>query len=1293
MDSINISQRENHPRKLASPLSVISFSWLIPLFLKGWKEDLDLEDLYKPLKDHSSNFLGEKLESLWKEHVLLCKIKNQNPRLLKVIWRMFGTSIILQGVLVFFVELILRLAQPFLLGGLIDSFSGSGSLTSMQTQLYAGGLIACIFFTSLLLHTYHMNVVHIGMKIRVAISSLIYRKVLRLNFSRDENMSTGKIVTLLSNDAMRFDYAITFLHDLWIGPLQVIVVYYFLWELIGYSSFVGLVPVIIFIHLHFCFGKTISNLRRKTVLKTDERINYASEVIKGINVIKMHALESLVSDFISLLRRKEINVFKKLSYVRGIMNSFPMFHTRLTTTLTILTYVLLGNFITSKKVFVLTSYLNILQASVATYFPEGISQMSEFFVSIKRIEEYLLSDEKSKEVGTYKPQIIESSNDKLFTNLIPHIRMVDVCAKWDSTQSENVLDGINMYLTPGKVYLLTGAVGAGKTAVFQAILGEIIITSGVIDIEGEISYTSQEPWIFPGSVRQNILFGSVFEKSKYNKVLRACALDMDLESLPLGDLTEIGGKGGIALSTGQKARINLARSVYKEASIYLLDDPLSAVDLNVGIFLYRHCIKGLLKDNVVILISHQLQYVDNDDNVILLENGKVKFQGPKWELEDLHLGFTKNSDSNVQNEQKNYPQERAESIKSSTSTMDRGNVGLSKNKNKNNLSLYQSYLKSGYGRCMLFVTIIMFTLPQVFGSFGDFWLSFWVNLEENHYFLNSTIKYDGGIPKPSRELCIIIFGSLVAATALASFIRSLIYYCACMKASLNLHDQMFKSVTRATINFFNETSAGSILTRFSKDFGIIDEQLPSALHDFLQISLMAVGIIVVVPTTDPWLLIPSAIAFFIFYLLRIIYISTSNNLRSLEGSTRSPIITHLTATLQGLITVRSSKVEKILTKEFDGHQDIHSSTWYVYLAINRGFALWLDLICVLYNAVITLIFVYIDKSASGANVGLAITQANGLTGILQWGVRQSAEVDNNMVSVKRILDYTNLEQEPPLRSTGVQVLAGWPQRGSIEFTNVSIRYGIHGPWVLKNINVSISPCQKVGIVGRTGAGKTSLIAALFRLADIEGMIKIDGVDTSLLGLHDFRSKITVITQEPFLFSGPLRKSLDPYDIYPDERLWAALEEVQLKEFVKDLTGGLNTQITEGGSNVSVGQRQLICLARAILNENKIVVLDESTSNIDYKTEALIQKTLKTKFSDCTVLTIAHRILTVMDSDLIIVMDSGTIVEMGHPLILLQNDEGFLYKLTEGNKELAEKMFNMAKKNYEENLVPMHDCTS
>ena len=464
-----------------------------------------------------------------------------------------------------------------------------------------------------------------------------------------------------------------------------------------------------------------------------------------------------------------------------------------------------------------------------------------------------------------------------------------------------------------------------------------------------------------------------------------------------------------------------------------------------------------------------------------------------------------------------------------------------------------------------------------------------------------------------------------------------------MRASMRLHDRMFRSISRATMRFFNTNTSGRVLNRFSKDMGAIDELLPIALIDCVQIGLALLGIIVVVGTANPWLMIPTLVIGIIFYYLRVIYLATSRSVKRLEGITRSPVFGHLNATLQGLATIRSFDAGEVLVSEFDHHQDLHSSAWYIFIASSRAFGFWLDIFCLIYIALVTLSFLVLGDSddpegTPGGNVGLAITQSIGLTGMFQWGMRQSAELENQMTSVERVLEYSNVESEPPLESTpDKKPRDTWPEEGRVEFKNVYMRYSPLDPPVLKNLNFVVLPHEKVGIVGRTGAGKSSLISALFRLSDLEGEIEIDGVKTSEIGLHDLREKISIIPQEPFLFSGTLRSNLDPFDSYEDARLWEALEEVELKEM------GLDAHINEGGSNLSVGQRQLVCLARAIIRNNPILVLDEATANVDPRTDGLIQKTIRRKFENRTVLTIAHRLNTVMDSDRILVMDAGSVV--------------------------------------------------
>ncbi|KYN17539.1 hypothetical protein ALC57_10161 [Trachymyrmex cornetzi] len=395
------------------------------------------------------------------------------------------------------------------------------------------------------------------------------------------------------------------------------------------------------------------------------------------------------------------------------------------------------------------------------------------------------------------------------------------------------------------------------------------------------------------------------------------------------------------------------------------------------------------------------------------------------------------------------------------------------------------------------------------------------------------------------------------------------------------------------MRFFNTNTSGRVLNRFSKDMGAVDEMLPAAFIDCLQIGIALLGIIIVVATANVWLLIPTVLIGIVFYYMRIFYLATNRSVKRLEGITRSPVFAHLSATLQGLSTIRAFGAEAILTKEFYNYQDIHSSAWYIFISTSRAFGFLLDVFCVLYITLVTLSFLVLDNysqgSMDGGFVGLAITQSIGLTGMFQWGMRQSAELENQMTSLERILEYNKVDSEPPLESApGKKPKSEWPQEGKIELKNVFLRYAPLEPPVLKNLN---------------------------------------------FGLHDLRSKISIIPQEPFLFSGSLRRNLDPFGSYMDEPLWWAFEEVELKEM------GLEAHINEDGSNLSVGQRQLVCLARAIVRNNPILVLDEATANVDPRTDELIQTTIRKKFEKCTVLTIAHRLNTIMDSDRILVMVS------------------------------------------------------
>ncbi|CAB3248424.1 unnamed protein product [Arctia plantaginis] len=1419
MESHKKKCRPPHPRATANPLSALTFAWTLPMFCGGIKKEMEEEDLYEPLAEHSSGPLGDKFARLWEEEVARAEGKRK-PSLLRVIVRAYAARCMLYGFVLLFMEcgiriqqprmlgsfigyfgqeeerflrdriLLLRrrmdlfnndsnhtqIAQPVFLGKLVEYYSPKTSLTTEQAYMYAIAVVLCSALNVFVVHPYMMAILHMGMKFRVACCSLIYRKSLRLSKTALGETTVGQVVNLLSNDVNRFDVAIIFLHYLWIGPLATVIITYFMWIEISWAAVVGVGVMLAFIPLQAYLGKRTSTLRLKTALRTDERVRLMNEILSGIQVIKMYTWEKPFADLVAKARKREIKQIRATSYIRGVLTSFIMFTTRICLFCSILAYVLDNNFISAKQVFVVTSFYNILRQTMTVFFPQGIAQVAEATISIKRLQNFMLYEDTSKpvpglaeiqtstkpksegkkkttEVIKEEPKFTDDStadnedievkeeepmvkgNGKANTNLAPlesgeeddqeiaarveedarGVRLKHATAKWISSHQENTLTDLSLTIKPGKIIAVIGPVGAGKSSLLHVLLRELPLISGSLHVGGTVSYASQEPWLFAGSVRQNILFGQAMDRPRYNTVVRRCALDRDFTLFPHGDKTIVGERG-VSLSGGQRARISLARAVYKRADIYLLDDPLSAVDAHVGRHLFESCLVGYLRNTTRILVTHQLQFLRDVDQIVILKNGSIAAAGnfdtlsasgldfakllAREEEEDkpatepsvtetdsesvLHGSFRKrqmsiHSVSSVDNLTATAP---PESGRVEAEARSAGAVGA---------AVYGAYLRAAGHPLAVLLMLLVATLAQVLGSSSDWWTSYWVTLEENNLstrvMYNLTSRFQNENFKDTdlnRYDCIYIYSGMVIALVVVSLLRSFMFFSMAMRASTRLHNNMFASITRAPMRFFHMNPSGRILNRFSKDMGSVDEVLPSALLDVLQIGLSLIGIVVVVGIVNYWLLLPTVAIGFVFYGLRIFYISSSRSIKRLEGVTRSPVFSHLNASLQGITTIRAFGAQEALIREFDNHQDLHSSAWYLFIASSRAFGFWLDLVCVIYIAVVTLSFLVLGNNEYGGNVGLAITQAMGLTGMFQWGMRQSTELENQMTSIERIQEYSNIESEPPLQSAPEKKPPpSWPEAGRLEFKHVYLYYTPSEPPVLNDLSFEVQPQEKVGIVGRTGAGKSSLINALFRLATIEGDIIIDGRETSQLGLHELRSQISIIPQEPVLFSGTMRHNLDPFDEYPDQVLWRALEEVELKEAVQELPAGLSSRMSEGGGNFSVGQRQLVCLARAIVRRNRLLVLDEATANVDPQTDALIQTTIRNKFAKCTVLTIAHRLHTVMDSDKVLVMDAGRMVEYDHPHNLLQKPEGVLRAMVDQTgRATAETLARVALQAYD-----------
>ncbi|KAK9297340.1 hypothetical protein QLX08_008913 [Tetragonisca angustula] len=1384
MDSSNLKQKPN-PRVKANFLSVLFWWWTLDLFKTGYRKILQTEDLYTPLKTDRSNVLGDRLERRWKIELENSKKRRTNPSLLRAIFRTFLGEYTVLALMQILNEFVIRLGTPILLGGLLRYFRKNTSETYETALLYAAGICIATAVNVISLNQTVFGAFHVGARIRVATCSVVYRKALRLSKTALGETAPGKIVNLVANDVNRFDLVSIFIHHMWSAPISALIIAYFLYNEAGYAGLIGIAAVFVVVPIQSYTGKLSSKFRLQTAIKTDERVRLMDEIISGVQVIKMYAWEKPFCALIETARKLELQVVTKSSYIRGIYMTFNLFTTRMALFCTLISMLLFDNELSADKVFVFSSYFNILAHTMSGMFVRGFAEIAECMVAVRRLQQFLVYEEfqdsahasnnftasingsinsvsKQTSNKTSKPDIpyiddeidgYENLDDSLETrrhnglvvvasdllmntaNIMGEkkgssvndetyaVKMCNLTAKWEPNQIENTLENVNVEIEKGKMYAIIGTVGAGKSSLLSAVLGEINVTGGHVRVNGSLSYAGQEAWVFGSTVRQNILFGQPYDRHRYQKVVKACSLQSDFKQFPQGDQTIVGERGS-SLSGGQKARINLARSLYRQADIYLLDDPLSAVDTHVSKHLFEECMRRYLAGKTRILATHQLQYVKNVDTIILVEQGKVTvfshFQDLLNQRPEYAELLAAESESPEDSSLEKSSMKRQFSTSSTRSRTPEASVGGTDDEEEDENSeklndglegtsrgvvkgpIFVKYFQTGANLCLSSLLLLLFVCTQFMASLNDYFVPILVSAEEMRHYYITEVKLNSTNDTSTENLdvssmynYIYVYTAIVVGLFCIGITRSLTFYKVCILCSQKLHDMAFSALIRTSMRFFDTNPSGRILNRFSKDIGAIDELLPKAILDAGQICMMMVGSLTVSCVVNPLFLIPIAFLGAVFYWIRKVFLKTSKNIKRMEGMTRSPVFTHLNATLNGLTTIRAYRAQDILKKEFDKLQDVHTSTFYMYIVASTAFGFSLDIFCFVFTSLVTFSFLLLEQSFSGGEVGLAITQVMAMTGMIQWGMRQNAEVANQMMAVERVLEYTQIVPEPNLRDRGefakktekqvalpANAPKNWPMNGLIKFRSVYMKYVEDDPPVLKGLNIAINPGEKIGIVGRTGAGKSSLISALFRLAKIDGVIEIDGVDTGSICLEDLRRHISIIPQDPVLFSGTLRRNLDPFNEFTDKALWEVLEEVELKDAVTTTGTGLENRVLDRGSNYSVGQRQLVCLARAILRNNKILMLDEATANVDPQTDALIQQTIRKKFANCTVLTIAHRLNTIMDSDKVLVMDKGRMAEFDHPHILLQNSYSqFKSLVKETDRAIYDQLVKIARQSY------------
>eukprot|EP00731_Ephydatia_muelleri_P021951 Em0014g542a len=1181
------------------------FLWVEPLLWTGCKRKLVQSDLDVKVEELDSTKLLNTFNWYWNKE-LERKKRGKPARLGLAIVMCVWWRLIVQGALSF-CEIGVNVLQSVVTGLLSQYFAQQyhSSTDTRNAYIYAACLVATALVV-LLLHSFSYFIGQkIGTIVRATLTAAIHQKIMKLNQATAGQVSTGHVVNLASSDAQKFDQAFVFIHLLWISPLLLVASTYLLYTKcsVGLASLIPIEVIIIALPIQVFLFRTFSSEKFKSAIWTDKRIKIMNEIISGMRVIKMYGWEDAFRRVVNQLRSKEsLCVLKAgllngsnlaIEYMTAPVMMFGIFSIHMAT----------GGTLTTRSIFTALSLLTVIQKYVMRLYVKGIFSVIEVNVATSRIREFLELVEGNSANGMQTEHEANESekklddkinNDKQSPETAKYIETKNLYASWSLKDDENMtLQNISLDVNKDAPFLaVVGPVGSGKSTLLQCLLGELHPVQGTVEVKGKVAYVSQDPWLFTGTLRDNILFGCPFYVDWYDAVLDACALHQDIEQLPNGDLTIVGERGG-TLSGGQKARVSLARAIYVDYDVYLLDDPLSAVDAVVAKHIFERCICGLLKDRLVVLVTHQLQFAEQANNILALNDGKMVAYGNIQHLRanrvtsEKLLEIKKDDQSN---DKKETDEETCAHNKTKKTTL---NIYKERSHGTTTIQTYIQYFKMGASPLSLLLAIGVLVIGEVSRVISDWWIADWANCFKRGNYINSTSNnHDSCILTTAQRL--EIYGGIMLINVILNLGRAASVYFILVKASHALHNKTLASILGFPIRFFDTNPIGKILNYFSEDVSTLDDQLPIQMAELLMMALRCLAVILTIAVAN-----------------------TSREIKRLEAIARGPIYSHLSESLLGLSTIRTFGREKAAQEYFHEYVNQHTKLCYLFIATTRWFVMRNDTLATS-SPWYTGIFIYSSSFKSES-----------------WTRWSCFDI------------YSFFKKPDP----------GWPQGGMIVFDNASFRYSADTPVALKPLTFIVQPGEKIGIIGRTGAGKSSLIQMLFRMAEHTGNISIDGVNIRDVELHELRKSISIIPQDPVLFSGSLRYNLDPFEEYNDS-------DVQLKSAVEKWDGGIELKVVEGGRNFSIGQRQLVCLARAILRKNKILVLDEATANVDFTTDAMIQKILQETFAQCTVLTVAHRLNTVIGLDRIMVMDGGEIVELDDPFELLKNKNSLLNKMVD-----------------------------
>ncbi|KAH9747875.1 ABC transporter C family member 2 [Citrus sinensis] len=1198
------------PERQANIFSRIFFSWMNPLMKKGYEKFITEKDVWK-------------LDT-WDQTETL------NNQCVLVFYTEFYCLQLAWSVMSFVDHIGNDLSQfvgPLLLNQLLQSMQQDG-------PAWIGYIYAFSIF--------------------VGVVAAVFRKSLRITHEARKNFASGKITNLMTTDAEQLQQVCQALHTLWSAPFRIIISLVLLYNELGVASLLGALLLV------FMFPV------QEGLQRTDKRIGLMNEILAAMDAVKCYAWENSFQSKVQNVRNDELSWFRKAQFLAAcnsfILNSIPV----LVTVVSFGMFTLLGGDLTPARAFTSLSLFAVLRFPLFML-PNMITQVVNANVSLKRMEEFLLAEEK-----------ILLPNPPL-TSGLPAISIRNGYFSWDSKAERPTLLNINLDIPVGSLVAIVGGTGEGKTSLISAMLGELPpVSDASAVIRGTVAYVPQVSWIFNATVRDNILFGSAFEPARYEKAIDVTSLQHDLDLLPGGDVTEIGERG-VNISGGQKQRVSMARAVYSNSDVFIFDDPLSALDAHVGRQVFDRCIRGELSGKTRVLVTNQLHFLSQVDRIILVHEGMVKEEGTFEDLSNNGELFQKLMENAGKMEEYVEEKEDGETVDNKTSKPAANGVDndlpkeasdTRKTKEGKSVLIKQEERETGVvsfkvlsrykdalgGLWVVLILLLCYFLTETLRVSSSTWLSYWTD--------QSSLKTHGPLFYNT------IYSLLSFGQVLVTLANSYWLIISSLYAAKRLHDAMLHSILRAPMVFFHTNPLGRIINRFAKDLGDIDRNVAVFVNMFMgQVSqlLSTFVLIGIVSTMSLWAIMPLLLLFYAAYLY---YQSTAREVKRLDSITRSPVYAQFGEALNGLSTIRAYKA-------YDRMADINGKSMdknIRYTLVNMGANRWLAIRLEIVGGLmiwLTATFAVVqngsaeNQEAFASTMGLLLSYALNITSLLTAVLRLASLAENSLNAVERVGNYIELPSEAPLVIESNRPPPGWPSSGSIKFEDVVLRYRPELPPVLHGLSFTIPPSDKVGIVGRTGAGKSSMLNTLFRIVELErGRILIDGFDIAKFGLMDLRKILGIIPQSPVLFSGTVRFNLDPFSEHSDADLWEALERAHLKDAIRRNSLGLDAQVSEAGENFSVGQRQLLSLSRALLRRSKILVLDEATAAVDVRTDALIQKTIREEFKSCTMLIIAHRLNTIIDCDRILLLDSGRVLEYDTPEELLSNEGSSFSKMVQ-----------------------------